>query len=239
MSERGMPLRLLGLALLMLAWDLSGWDRLSLSWVGSSAGFAGRHHPLLAQGLHDGGRLLSALAVLATAWACLAPEFGHGRRGASSLDRGERAIWLSGLLLTLLLVPMLKQLSSTSCPWSLAEFGGTAHWVSHWDWLHADGGPGHCFPSGHAAGAFAHLATVWAWQRRQPQRARRLLALVLTTGLLFGLAQWLRGAHAPSHSLWSAWLCAALSWGWQAFWSAWRTRRVAQPGPQQLQNSST
>lgn len=228
---------LLLLALLILAWDFSGLDRLSLGWVGGPAGFAGRNHPLLAQGLHDGGRLVSALALLLSAWACLAPEFGRG--GASSLSRAERAVWLSGLLLALLLVPMLKQFSTTSCPWSLVEFGGRAHWVSHWDWAQQDGGPGHCFPSGHAAGAFAHLATVWAWQRRQPARARRLLAAVLTAGLLFGLAQWLRGAHAPSHSLWSAWLCAALSWGWQAFWSAWRTRRVAQPGPQQLQNSST
>ena len=30
-------------------------------------------------------------------------------------------------------------------------------------------------------------------------------------GLLFGGAQTLRGAHYPSHSLWTAWLCWTLS----------------------------
>ena len=36
------------------------------------------------------------------------------------------------------------------------------------------------------------------------------LALVLATGFAFGTAQLLRGAHYPSHTLWSAWLCWAI-----------------------------
>lgn len=37
-----------------------------------------------------------------------------------------------------------------------------------------------------------------------------VLLATLLAGALFGLAQTLRGAHYPSHTLWSAWLCAAL-----------------------------
>lgn len=41
--------------------------------------------------------------------------------------------------------------------------------------------------------------------------ARAWLLAVVLAGLLFGGAQFLRGAHAPSHTLWTAWLCWALS----------------------------
>jgi membrane-associated PAP2 superfamily phosphatase len=34
-----------------------------------------------------------------------------------------------------------------------------------------------------------------------------MLAATLGFGLLFGWAQLVRGAHFPSHTMWSAWLC--------------------------------
>jgi hypothetical protein len=37
--------------------------------------------------------------------------------------------------------------------------------------------------------------------------ARAVLLAVLAAGALFGWAQLARGAHFPSHTLWSAWLC--------------------------------
>jgi membrane-associated PAP2 superfamily phosphatase len=38
-----------------------------------------------------------------------------------------------------------------------------------------------------------------------------MLGLVLLFGAVFAWAQLARGAHYASHSLWSAWLCAALA----------------------------
>jgi membrane-associated PAP2 superfamily phosphatase len=34
--------------------------------------------------------------------------------------------------------------------------------------------------------------------------------LVLLVGLVFSLTQAMRGAHYPSHSLWTAWVCWVL-----------------------------
>jgi membrane-associated PAP2 superfamily phosphatase len=93
----------------------------------------------------------------------------------------------------------------------LAEFGGAARHLSHWRWGVADGGPGHCFPSGHAVSAFAFFGLYFLWRGHDAGRARILLWAVLGVGLLFGSAQLVRGAHYPSHTLWTAWLCWTIS----------------------------
>jgi hypothetical protein len=51
---------------------------------------------------------------------------------ARALTRGERIAWVVATIGCALLIPLLKLASLTSCPWSLAEFGGTAVHVSHW-----------------------------------------------------------------------------------------------------------
>ena len=125
--------------------------------------------------------------------------------------RGERVRWLVVTVLCVAAVPALKQISHTSCPWDLAEFGGVARYVSHWTLGLGDGGPGRCFPSGHATAAFAFLGGWFVLREHQPRVARRWLAGVLLCGLLFGGGQFLRGAHFPSHTLWTAWRCWVLS----------------------------
>jgi membrane-associated PAP2 superfamily phosphatase len=44
---------------------------------------------------------------------------------------------------------------------------------------------------------------------------RRIFLLTSGTGLLFGLVQTLRGAHYPSHTLWTGWICWAVTLGAQ------------------------
>lgn len=226
---------LLALACLLLIWDLSGLDRRVMQALGTPYGFGGRDMPLLLA-LHEGGRWLSGGALLLTLWACLAPVLLGRGHGASSLGGPERLGWLASTVIGLLAVPALKQLSLTSCPWSLAEFGGTASWVSHWSWGAADGGLGHCFPSGHAAGAFAFMAAAWAWMPSRPRRGLALMLMVLLLGAFFGMTQIVRGAHYPSHVLWSAWLCASLGWGVQGLvrLSVARGSRAAAPHPYPL-----
>ena len=41
--------------------------------------------------------------------------------------------------------------------------------------------------------------------------AALLLILILCTGIAFGLAQVLRGAHYVSHVVWTAWICWTVS----------------------------
>ena len=122
-------------------------------------------------------------------------------------SRVQRWRWVGVMLLCVLLVPAIKRFSLSSCPWELAEFGGAARHLSHWRWGVPDGGPGHCFPSGHAVSAFAFFGLYFLWRDHNRRLARSFLWAVIGSGLLFGSAQLVRGAHYPSHTLWTAWLC--------------------------------
>ena len=214
---------LTALALLaLLAWDFSGADLWLTRQIADGAGFAWRDAWLTRHLLHDGGRLFAfgLLAVgLADVW------WLSRRRGPS---RAERAWWTAVVFVSLLAVPAIKQLSATSCPWDLAEFGGVAAYVPHWQLGLADGGPGHCFPSGHAVAAFVFFGLYFLWRGHRPRLARAWLAGTLLLGLAFGAAQVLRGAHYLSHVLWTAWICWALAAGASAAWR-WNAGRPAAP----------
>lgn len=189
---------------LIVAWDLSGADLVVSRWVGSPDGFHWRDHWLIARVFHDGGRWLSMGWLSLLAWDAWRPLLdGPSRR--------RRAYAVAVILLTALLVPAIKRMSATSCPWDLAEFGGLAVYLPHWMPGGPDGGAGRCFPSGHAVAGFAFVGAFPVWYRDRPASAHVWLAIALGLGLLFGATQVLRGAHYVSHVLWSAWLCVLMA----------------------------
>jgi membrane-associated PAP2 superfamily phosphatase len=187
-------------AALLALWDLSGADLAVVRWFGRGDGFAWRDAWLTSTVLHQGGRLL--------AWGLFAGlVLNVWRPWVAGPSRSERIQALIATTISLLSVSALKRVSHTSCPWDLAEFGGAARYVSHWSFGVLDGGAGHCFPSGHAVGAFAFVSGYFMLRGHRPGLARVWLAAVLCTGIAFGMAQLARGAHYPSHTFWSAWLC--------------------------------
>ena len=204
--------------LLLLAWDASGADLWLERFYGGAQGFPLRDHWFTARVLHDGGRLLAGAVVAAlvlNVWWPWTPR----------LPRAARVAWLAVTLVGLAMIPLLKKNSLTSCPWDLAEFGGWATYVGHWQLGSGDGGPGRCFPSGHATAAFAFFSGWFALREYQPRAARRWLVGVLLLGVVYGVGQTLRGAHFPSHSLWTAWLC------WACCAALMPPRRPALPQP--------
>ncbi len=206
---RALVALLLPLAL-VLAWDLAGLDLWLAGLAGGAAGFPWRDAAALTAVLHNGGKLLS-WAVAVWLFVGLRWPMGVLRR----LPQRRRA-WLAVVVLgALLLVTLAKHGSRTSCPWDLQAFGGHVPWVSHWAWGVADGGPGHCFPAGHASAGFAWLAGWFAWRDIDRRVAWRWLLLALSAGLVLGLGQQWRGAHFASHTLWTAWLCWAFAWSAQ------------------------
>ena len=195
---------------LLLAWDATGLDLVAARLFGNAQGFAWADHFVTSRLLHDGGRW-AAMALLAGMLLRASRPLKPRQPGAApEPSRRTRWAWIGVTLLGTLLVPAIKRISSTSCPWSLAEFGGTARYVSHWQWGVPDGASGHCFPSGHAVAAFAFFSLYFMWRGHRPARARAWLLGVLAVGTLFGAAQLARGAHYPSHTMWSAWLCWTL-----------------------------
>lgn len=195
-----------------LAWDGSGLDLPLAHLAGSAAGFPARHSWWLGEVLHEGGRRLAWLLALGLCLAVWWPV-GPLRRLPSS-RRTQLAI---STLLAAAMVSLLKAGSHTSCPWDLAEFGGTARYVSHWSTV-ADGGSGRCFPAGHASSGFSFFGAWFAFHPFDAGAARLALFTAAGAGLAFGLAQQWRGAHFMSHTLWTGLVCwctaYAVDLGW-------------------------
>lgn len=191
----------LALFAVIVAWDLSGLDLVMARWFGSPTGFALRDHWLWSKVLHQGARrvawALQLVLLLAIWW-----PFGVLRK----LSRRERATMFITAMLILLVVSSFKNLNTTSCPWDLAEFGGSARYVSHWSWGLNDGGVGRCFPAGHASAAFCFLPGYFWLREKAPRQARVWLIATLIAAMTIGLAQQVRGAHYLSHTLWTGWV---------------------------------
>ena len=208
-----------GSLLFLLAWDASGLDLVLAHWFGTAQGFALRDHWLFTTVLHEGARRLSWLLVVGL---CLAVWWPVGV--LRQLDRWQRLQLVVSILLGLALVVAIKRISSTSCPWDLAEFGGLARYVSHWRFGLVDGGGAHCFPAGHASAGFAFVGGYFVLRERAPRAARIWLATALTAGLVLGVSQQMRGAHFMSHTLWTAWLCWTVAWACHSLVTTWRLR---------------
>jgi membrane-associated PAP2 superfamily phosphatase len=217
--------------LVVVLWDVAGLDLPLARLYGSPQGFVWRDHWLTGGVLYGGTRMMAwavfGVLVLGVWWPL---------RFVKGLSRRERVWWLGTTLLCAALIPLLKQASSTSCPWSLAEFGGgLARHVSHWALGVDDGGTGRCFPSGHASTAFAFLAGWYALRARAPVAARAWLIVTVAAGLGLGWVQMMRGAHYLSHALWTGWVCwsvAALSF--HATNAAWRFGNLHAVRPQRM-----
>lgn len=192
---------------MVLAWDASGLDLPMARLAGNAQGFAWRDDAALVLWLHEVPRLLSWLCV-GVLLAAIRWPFGLLR----DLTRHERVQLALTVLASVLAVSLLKTSSRTSCPWDLSEFGGTARYVSHWAWGALDGGPGRCFPAGHASAAFAYVGGWFVLRRSMPRAAAVWLAVAMLLGLVLGLMQQWRGAHYMSHTLWTAWVCWTVGW---------------------------
>ena len=206
----------------LLLWDASGLDLPLARLFGSTQGFAWRGQPTYVLLLHEVPRALSMAALLALAWGAWRPWGFLRTMGAA--DRRQLAF---SVALAMLSITALKRLATTSCPWDLAEFGGVAHYVSHWIWGVRDGGPGHCFPAGHASAGFGYVAGWFVLRRAVPRLATGWLLASLVLGCALGLSQQVRGAHYMSHTLWTAWFCWALGLLVDEAVQRWRSRTRA------------
>lgn len=221
-----------------LAWDASRLDVTLMRRIGSPEGFTLQHHWWLEVVLHDRVRqIASAGLVLTWIWALLPQRWS----AAPAADR-RLAVFLGTA--GLVAINLIKNQSATSCPWEWQMFGGTADVVSHWAWGLKDGGTGRCFPGGHASSGMGFLALALPWLAPRTGTAAAALRshrrqgwwclwLALAVGLLCGAVQTLRGAHPPSHTLWTLLICGGLALlGW---WPWLFTRRSGRNSPAQTE----
>lgn len=163
--------------------------------------------------IHDQGRKLFSLMALLLL-AAIALSYLH-----PALRPYRRDLWylLICALITVAIVTIMKASTGVDCPWDLQRYGGEQAYVSLLGSLPQGQEPGRCFPAGHASGAYCWLGLFFLARRYRPRWRYSTLAGVIGLGLIFGVAQQLRGAHFMSHDVWTlyiAWMAAALCYFW-------------------------
>lgn len=169
-----------------------------------------RHAWLTQHLIHQLGRELSIAAWLVVLAAWLVARF---RRSAQHLRRPLLYL-LVAVAASTLLVSLAKSWSNVDCPWDLVRYGGTRAYFGLFEAKSAGLARGMCFPAGHASGGYAWLALYFFFAMVRPQWRWWGLAVGLGVGLLFGIAQQLRGAHFLSHDIAAAaicWTCAVVT----------------------------
>tara|TARA_R100001377_G_scaffold28682_1_gene15586 strand:- start:296 stop:976 length:681 start_codon:yes stop_codon:yes gene_type:complete len=159
--------------------------------------------------IHDQGRNLVAVLLLTLLTAI---GLSHFTQSLRPYRKGLYYVLVCALI-TVAIVNLMKQYSALDCPWDLTRYGGDKVFISLFEPRLAGQGPGACFPAGHASGAYCWLGLFFLARHYWPRWRFRALGGVLTLGLVFGIAQQLRGAHFVSHDLWTlyiSWMSACL-----------------------------
>ncbi len=100
-----------------------------------------------------------------------------------------------------------KQSTNVDCPRELECFGGRKPYIRLFEDKPDDARVGHCFPAGHASGAYSLVAFYFALRERRARDAHLALGGALLLGLAFSAGQWARGVHFLSHDVWSLAIC--------------------------------
>jgi len=205
-DRRGGLISILGLVAI-LAWESTQGDLAMARWFGQPTGFPLSDHFLLENILHTGVRNLGWMILLS--WLALTV---WPKGFLKQLPITQRWLLWFSIVACLLVVIVMKGLSTTSCPWDVDVFGGAVPYVSHLDFWKTDGGGGHCFPAGHASTGFAFMGAYF-WLKQSNSRVVMIgLLISVASGVLLGVSQQIRGAHFMSHTLWTAWICWVTPW---------------------------
>lgn len=154
----------------------------------------------------DGTWLMRGVAALALAlWGAtwVRPQWQTLRRPA--------LYFFVSMALSVGVVGLLKTLTNVDCPRDLSEFGGAFPYIHLFEHRPEALRHAQCFPAAHASSAYALFALYFMFRERSRRAACFGLALAVTLGLVFGIAQQARGAHFISHDVWSVMLVWTIS----------------------------
>ncbi len=105
-----------------------------------------------------------------------------------------------------------KHVTNVDCPRALSDYGGRRPDVGLFE-DRPDGLPrAQCFPAGHSSAALSLVSLYFLAAALRPRWRGRALAVGLGLGLAFGLTQWARGMHVPSHDAVSLAIAWAVAW---------------------------
>ncbi|WP_259650935.1 phosphatase PAP2 family protein [Shewanella colwelliana] len=175
---------------------------------GGSENWPLRGHWLTETVIHQGGRYFVILLGLVIIGLMVASIKKVNLR---PYRKGLLFLFIS-VLSSVTIVRLGKSLTHLDCPWHLKIFGGSADYYSLFSGKMAADSPGQCFPAGHSSSGYAWVA-LYFFALAYAQKYRWIgLGIGLAIGMMFGIAQQLRGAHFLSHDVWSlgiSWFTAA------------------------------
>lgn len=154
--------------------------------------------------IHKGGRNLTWFVALLVMLGLIRSTMDARWRPL----RRPLAYLLSSVALSSSIVALLKSWTHMDCPWDLERYGGLRPFIGLFEQRPVALGHAACFPAGHAGSGYAWVALFFFMLQVRPQWRWPALGISLLVGMVFGLAQQLRGAHFASHDLWSL----AISW---------------------------
>jgi len=178
-----------------------------------------RNNFFLEKILHKGG-VIFIISLFTILLSCL---YYLTARKKSEVLKKYIFFTITSSLLTILIVYGLKFFSLSPCPWHSIGFSpdarvapGLLHLFSFHHQLSG------CFPAGHSSGGFGFLSLYFAHLIIKKKRNLLYLLPGLIIGVLFGIAQEMRGAHFISHdfatifiSIFSSWITAWFFFIWQ------------------------
>lgn len=152
--------------------------------------------------IHEWGKNLIALIFLVA--FCVWLGSWIFKRSRLPRWRYQAGYVVLAIVLTTSLVGLGKKLSNVDCPRDLEHYNGNRPFVHIFSDKPSDLPRGYCFPGGHSSGAFSLLVFYFLFYPRHRRLARLSLGLALMLGAIYAGGQWVRGAHFPSHDIWSA-----------------------------------
>ncbi len=200
------------IAALGILLEYSGLDIAVSTWFfDASTGTWPHRHGLLSESILYRGERMFVMTLYAAVLAALL---------VSLLTRSGRR-WRRALLFVALatvtgplIVGLLKSMVHVYVPWRLALFGGDLPYVRLFDPAPAGLSAGHAFPGGHSSGAFGWLSLYFLLRAGNHPRQNIVLGAVLAAGIVFAATQTVRGAHFPSHDVFTLAICWASGACW-------------------------
>lgn len=194
---------------LALAFEYSPLDRMLVRpfFDAGSGGFPLRHHWMFDGLLHVLGKWFVLLTAIIAGLSAIAGWF---------LPRLRPWRWTLLYMamcagLTSGVVAILKAVTNRYPPWSMIEFGGSVPYTPLFSGTPEPFIGGRGFPAGHASGILAWVSLWFVARSWKSDAPAWWLFPVAAGGALFGWTQHVRGAHFPSHNLWTlavAWTVA-------------------------------
>jgi membrane-associated PAP2 superfamily phosphatase len=163
-----------------------------------------KNHWLLETVIHQGGKYLTEtigiiVFILAVRSFAVKSSFYPHRQAFVFL--------FIAIIINPIIITSLKNITHIYCPWDLKLFGSTQPYIRLFSAVTENLKVGHCFPAAHAGGGFTFISFYFFLWLVKAEYKYYGLGFGILLGLIFGIAQQLRGAHFLSHDVFSLAIC--------------------------------